>query len=604
MLRRYLFLLIASSLVWGCDRPPEQVTARDDQWLIDSASRLDAQFNACKKSDLETAATYAEQELELTRNSTYVKGQADANANLGFVHYYRNNFPEALNYYLAALEKYELVRDTSGIAHSSYVIGKIHRQQGNYQKALEYSFRSLELQRLRNNVGETSSVLNGIGNIYAVMHEYDTAILYYSQRIPMERLRGDSAGVASAYADLGAAYTAKGDAERGLAYHLIALEKLKPVHIDSSTWYLQKFKAGVLIDVAHDYFQLHDFSGAIASAEESIRLATQVNARKEKRSAYKTLAELYGATGNDAKQLLFLEAYIALNDSLLSEEGLKQIADAEARYEVARKEKEVAVLNASNATLQLSLEQEESTRNIILLIGGSLLLLGGAGAFIIHTRNRLRSKQQEFRAMIDGEEKERKRIAMELHDGLGQLLSAARLNVSGLEENIVKEDDAVLKNSLSLIDDACSEVRNISHNLMPAALIRMGLVAALRELAAKVTHSGKLRVTFSHELYAGKLSDTEEITLYRIVQEIVNNAVKYAQASEIGITLSGERVIHVTVRDNGIGMKPGQEFSGNGIGWQNMRSRVELLNGKMQINAAPGQGTAVHITIPTNDVRA
>lgn len=603
MLRCCFFLFVVSLVVWGCTDPPGQTAGLGNQGLIDSAEVLHAQFNRHKKSDLDVAAGIAEQQLEFTRNSSYTKGQADANANMGFVHYYRNNFPEALNYYLASLEKYELIGDTSGIAHSSYVIGKIHRQQGNFQKALEYSFRALELQRLQKNTGETSSVLNGIGNIYAMMHEYDTAILYYTQRIPIERLRGDSAGVASAYADLGASYTAKGDAERGLAYHLIALEKLNQLQIDSS-WYLQKFKAGMLIDVAGDYFQLHDYAGAIAAAEESMRLATQVNARKEKRTAYKTLAELYGATGSGSKQLEYLQAFITLNDSLLSEEGLKQMADAEARYEVARKEKEMAVLNADKATLQLSLEKEESTRNIILLTAGTLLLLGGAGAFIIHTRNRLRSRQQEFRAMIDGEEKERRRIAMELHDGLGQLLSAARLNVSGLEENIIKEDNVVLKNSLSLIDEACSEVRNISHNLMPAALIRMGVVAALRELAMKVTDSGKLRVTFDHEMYSGKLSDTEEITLYRILQEIVNNAVKYAQASEIGITLSGERVVHATVRDNGIGMKPGQEYSGNGIGWQNIRSRVELLHGKMEITSAPGQGTAIHITIITNETRA
>lgn len=598
---RYLILLLLVFCLFSCDEPVPVSGDEPRNPLIDSAEKYKELFLKEKKADIDLASAYADKVLYYSEQANYAQGIADGHAFTGYASYYNADYPEALEKYMIALTGYESFYDTAGIANSCYFIGKIHRMMFNFPEALQYANRGLTLDQQLNRSAEISSDLNGIGNIYAEMGKYDSAFSFFRRRVELEEQRGDSAGVASALADLAAAHTANGDAEAGLKFHLAALQKLDAAMKDSSTWYLQKFKAGVLNDMALDYFQVGDYGQSIRIAEEGLAIAASINARKEKRVAYKTLAELHGLSGREDIQMQYMEKYIALNDSLLNEEGQKRIANAEVRYHLAEKEAEIAKLDAINVQMQLESERDEEERRLMIIGAVILLLLIGAAGLILYTRNRMRYKQAQFRSMIEGEEAERKRIAMELHDGLGQLLSAARLNVSGLEESVKKEDDAILKNSLSLIDDACAEVRNVSHNLMPAALIKMGLIPALRELSAKISQSGKIAVSFSGDQFAGKLNSAEEISLYRIVQETVNNALKYSRAGNISISITGSAIITVVVHDNGIGMPDKTADSGYGIGWRNIHSRVELLNGTIAVNSAPGNGTTVTVTIQPSE---
>jgi signal transduction histidine kinase len=597
-LQKTAFFLVLLSILVGCRAPApiEQPVTHDE--FIDSATELNQLFISQRRNNLEQAMIYAQNELAISLPIGYRKGIAEGFQNTGFVHYYRNDLPEALDAYLMSLQHMEALKDSSGIAECSYVLGKIHREQGNYSKALEYSFRALEIRKAKKDVGGTSSVLNGIGNIYIAKKNYDSALIYFSQRMTLERMRGDSAGVASVYTDIGNVLTEKGNAEEGLASHLKALEKLEGMNKDSSVWYLLKFKSGVLIDLANSYLILQQYEPAISASKESLSLAVTTNARKEKRNAYKMLADIYRAMNNKQEEAVYLEYYVGLNDSLLNEESIKQVANADAKYESEKKKREIASLNEENALLDLERQRAEENKKMILIGVAAFLLLGGIIGWIVYSRNRLKQQQEQFRAVIEGEENERKRIAMELHDGLGQLLSAARLNVSGLEDNVAKEDDEVVRTSLSLIDDACQEVRSISHNLMPAALIRLGLVAALRELAAKTSQAGRVHVTVDHEKLAVKPANDEEIALYRIIQEVMNNALKHAAANTINVKLMsiGGEVI-VTISDDGAGMNLQQIESSSGIGWKNIRSRVQLLQGKLDIRSAPGKGTTVEIRI-------
>ena len=594
---RYLLLLLPAFVLVRCGDPAPAASDEPRDARIDSAVKYDSLFMREKKNDLDLASEYADKVLAYSTDAGYQQGIANGHAYTGFVQYYRGDYPKALETYMLALGEYEAIKDSAGLARTSYFIGKIHRMMHSYDEALRYAKRACELDQKLNRHTELSSDLNGLGNIYAGMGLYDSAFRYFAQRITLEEQYGDSAGVASALGDMAAAYTAKGDAAKGLEYHLKALKKLEPVKIDSSTWYLLKFKAGLLNDMAGDYFLLGDYGQSIKTAEEGLAIVKQINARKEKRLAYKTLAELHGLTGREDLQMQYMELYIALNDSLLNEEGQKRIAEAEVKYRVAQDRAKIAQLDADNAKMELEVQSEKDQKIMILIGSLAFAILVGAGGLLIYARNRMRYKEQQFRAMIEGEESERRRIAMELHDGLGQLLSSARLNVSGLEESVKKEDDAILKNSLSLIDDACTEVRSISHNLMPSALIKLGLVPALRELATKTSQSGKIAVTVSAEQFTAQLNNAEEIALYRIIQETVNNALKYSRAAGITITLRGGTEVSAVVHDNGIGLPKESSGQGYGIGWRNIRSRVELLRGKLDVHSAPGDGTTVTITI-------
>jgi signal transduction histidine kinase len=299
----------------------------------------------------------------------------------------------------------------------------------------------------------------------------------------------------------------------------------------------------------------------------------------------------------DARSALdFQQRYTALHDSLLNEDNQSRVAHLEESYRVATKERQVAEVSAERNALQLRVK--ENNQRLMAVIGSALLvlLLAGAITWALLARARLRRQREQFATVIATEENERKRIAMELHDGLGQLLATARLHLSGIETPTGKP---ALDNSLQLIDDACREVRGISHNLMPVALIRSGLERALRDLASRTSVGGLLQVQFSIVGEAFREPDSNTaVALYRIVQEIVANAIRHASPSQIQIELgSSDGRLTLTVKDNGKGTDVQRLASGNGIGWKNIQSRVALLQGQLLVDSQPGQGTLYRITI-------
>ncbi|NJK86477.1 MAG: sensor histidine kinase [Bacteroidales bacterium] len=204
--------------------------------------------------------------------------------------------------------------------------------------------------------------------------------------------------------------------------------------------------------------------------------------------------------------------------------------------------------------------------------------------------------------MIDAQEMERKRIAADLHDSVGQMLSLSKLHMSEISEVIAADlpsEKDTAENAMRLIDEACQEVRNISHNLMPGALIKLGLVPAVRELIRKAGHSKTIRFNFSSDLDEKRLDEKVEISLYRIVQEIISNILKHANASEVTITIKNaeENSIQLNISDNGNGFDTAILDSVTGIGWKNIYSRLAMMNGKMNIQSQLNSGTSITIRI-------
>ncbi len=221
--------------------------------------------------------------------------------------------------------------------------------------------------------------------------------------------------------------------------------------------------------------------------------------------------------------------------------------------------------------------------------------------FKIKIRENEIMQASRMNAIIETEEKERKRVAGELHDSLGQMLSTARLNVSSLSGSIPKDDEVVLATSLKIIDDACEEVRNISHNMMPTALIRLGLIPAIEEMVSEINGSNQLAAQFITNTTM-RFSETKEITIYRIVQEVVNNMIKHAKASEIVISMNlVDEKIQLSIKDNGTGFDTILVSQSTGLGWKNIYSRVGMLEGTINIDSFPGNGTTVNVFFPSSN---
>lgn len=246
-------------------------------------------------------------------------------------------------------------------------------------------------------------------------------------------------------------------------------------------------------------------------------------------------------------------------------------------------------------------DQDQAYYNSVIIIA---LMIGIIIAYFIITiiryhRRYIRLQKERIRAEITIQENERKRIANDLHDSLGPLLSAVKLNINSVEVQN-QQDQLVIDKTGRYLDDIISSLRQISYNLLPHTLERRGLIEALREFTNQVNQHQRLRI----QLYVLKdenvLSKEKEIHVFRMVQEIVHNTIKHAQAKNLQIGLSQEGgYLLIFSKDDGQGFDIDKiRSTSSGLGLKSLESRSEILNGVLSLESKAGQGTNYFIKIP------
>lgn len=301
---------------------------------------------------------------------------------------------------------------------------------------------------------------------------------------------------------------------------------------------------------------------------------------------------------------------IALTDSIYQAEKEERIRELNTKYETIEKER---ALQAK----KIEVIKRTSQRNTLLGLAAALLLVGGVTVFSLRRQIKL-SKQlhqqkaeianqkiQQLRqeqkylaiqSMVAGEEAERSRLAKELHDGLGGMLSNLKLTLSS---RLGHSDNTASADSVAIVDRASSELRRIAQNMMPESLARFGLIQALEDLVGEIPASTGMQASFQHFNVQEPLPTTFILPLYRIVQELLNNVIKHAKASEVLIQLiQRDQALYLTVEDNGAGMKWSDAVQKGGQGLRNIQSRVEFLKGNLQVESTEKTGTSVNIEIP------
>ena len=203
--------------------------------------------------------------------------------------------------------------------------------------------------------------------------------------------------------------------------------------------------------------------------------------------------------------------------------------------------------------------------------------------------------------MIVAEENERKRIAADLHDGVGQMMSAAKMNLSAFENDIPFTNDGQkqsFEKIISLVDESCKEIRAVSHQMMPNALLKSGLASAIKEFIDKID-TRVLKVNLHSEGLNERLDGNVETVLYRVIQECVNNVIKHSGANSLDISLIKDADgIAATIEDNGKGFNAKDKEKFEGIGLKNILSRIGFLKGTVDFDSSPGKGTLVAIHVP------
>jgi signal transduction histidine kinase len=214
-------------------------------------------------------------------------------------------------------------------------------------------------------------------------------------------------------------------------------------------------------------------------------------------------------------------------------------------------------------------------------------------------------KLMAAQSVMVGQEKERERIARELHDGIGVLLSTASIHFSSVEEKADKETSEMLNKANKLLKDASKEVRQISHNMMPGVLSKFGLREAIEDLCDDVEDASKIKVNLALTCGKERLSENMEIMIYRVIQEMLNNTIKHAKASVIDLMIKRDPdTITIKCSDNGIGFEEGKLPPGKNLGLSGIQSRVEYLGGTVELKSDLNKGTRYLINIPLNNITA
>jgi len=523
-------------------------------------------------------------------------------------------YSEAMLCYLNGLKIEEKRGDEKRIADLSDCLGVVYYNIEVFDKSMAYHQKALDLyMAVQNNPG-VARALSHLGSLHCSRHfceprneeekliDFNTAISYLEKSINKYSLIGDERGIASCNQNIAAVYSQMGKPEAALGYIQKSIDFFR--QSDDPDGF-----TSALYTMGKTYVSLNEYDKAIKAFKESEETGLKHNMTEGIQYLYEAIAYPYYAIGDYKNAYLYYIRYMTIRDSIYNTEKSRQIIELETKYQSEVKE---------NKILRLTSEKRRRN-NILYLLTGVIILLGLSINYYIRLLRKKRiiadqnieirekkiaelEKERLYlaaRSVMEGEEAERSRLASDLHDGLGGLLSGIKINLSSMKENavITHENVNAFNHALSLLDTSISELRRIAHNMMPETLNHYGLKTALEDFCTQVSPAGQ--PVLELQFFGDEIRFTKEIelTMYRIVQELVNNALKHSGATQINIQLFSEpKRLFAQVTDNGKGFDPAMiEKERKGKGIDNIRDRVTAINGKFEIWSQPGQGSEITV---------
>lgn len=324
------------------------------------------------------------------------------------------------------------------------------------------------------------------------------------------------------------------------------------------------------------------------------------------------MARFYEESGDLKNGLKYYKEYKEIADSLASAQNKAYATEQEVKFETAKKENQISQLEAEKKIQALRLK-EKNIWNYILAASALIAVIIALLSYRTFSQKRklqqLRINELEAEkqltateAVLKGEEQERTRLAKDLHDGLGGMLSGIKYSFNTMKGNLIMtpENAQAFERSMDMLDSSIREMRRVAHNMMPEALVKFGLNAALNDFCNDINQTGALQIHYqSIGMDNSVIDQTTSITIYRIIQELINNTLKHAQAKNAIVQVSkNENGISITVEDDGKGFDTSLLTRSKGIGWSNIQNRVEFLKATMDVQSSADKGTSVQVDIP------
>lgn len=560
---------------------------------------------------LDTSLLLNLQSVEVAREFGDKERLASCLNNVASSYFSMEKYDSAITYYLKSIDILEEIGYISKLSITYSNLVSLYDAIEDYQKAIEYSGKAIQLARENGDTWQLLAALNNSSGPLVRTGRYNEAINLLKEGIDISRELGDGFTLNSMLANLGDVYLRLNRFEEALEFYregLVLAEQVK----DS------KGMINHTRGFAYCYLNQGIFEQAMTYAKQSLGLAIEYNLPAQVQIGYLLVSDIYLARNNMPEYNRFRYKSDSIDEVINRDKLRKNLQDLEEKYQARLREQQIVSLENESTVQKL---KYRSALFILLSIAGVMftvivisllmlrnnrqrrLILEKEGEIRQSRINELELEKQNIasEAVLKGQDEERTRLARDLHDGLGGMLSGIKFSFNHMRENLIMTPDNQLafERGIDMLDSSIRELREIAHNMMPESLLNFGLDSALNDLCKNITASGALAVDYqSFELGNLSTHQTITITIYRIVQELLNNIRKHASARRAFVQLIyREEKLVIIVEDDGIGLSVEDLDRATGIGWRNIRSRVDYIKGQIDIQSEKGKGTTVNIEL-------
>ncbi|MEO0571468.1 MAG: sensor histidine kinase [Bacteroidota bacterium] len=549
-------------------------------------------------NQLDSAAYHFQKSIVLFKSLDLNNKALAIGISLGAVQLRKGDYREAVNTLIEGASFFESIKDSVNMAKCYSNVSSAFGELADSKQAILFGEKALRIFKAKNMNTYAAITLPNLAGEFLKLGDTLKAKNYFLEAEELAKTRNDKFSLARIYNNLGNMYL-ETDHTQSEKYLTQALEVRKKTKNNDGIGTLYN-------NLGYLYLQKGTPKKALPFLERALNDSKGSN----KIIVLNNLSQVSHAIGNYKKGLRFSKQMSLLNDSVHKVEIQNAIAEISTKYETEKKEKEI--LNLKNTNLETDIKRKRN-RNLLYTVLGILLVgLILAYSWIKNSRKKrvIAEQQQELEsqkverllkeqeligldAMIEGQEKERQRIAEDLHDSLGGKLSALKLFV----EDVKKTDEVLYEKIKTVLDESYEDVRDISHQKNIGAMIDKGLIPAVNIIANRLKSTKKLNVEVTNIDLKQKVKNFIELQLFRIIQELITNTLKHAKANTVSIQFSEENnTLNVVYEDDGIGYD--SKTTKAGVGLKNINNRLQKTGGSMVVDSNPGNGTTVILNVP------
>jgi two-component system, NarL family, sensor kinase len=558
------------------------------------------------QSDYNKALEYYYHALQLSIKYNLGNQIAMANNNIGVIYANLGYHTDALNYMLKAKSLHEQGKVSVQYANNLNNIAVIYLNVEAFETAKNYFDIAYHIYQKTDHQTGVGSVSTSFISYFQKVNIPDSAEFFFNQAIIIGTQLGDHYIISNAFLEKGNLFAALNEPRNAIAYYLKSDSIASQIKLSQA-------RSQAQIKIAKTYLDMKELDSAYTFARSAYDIALEIGNKKHEYVANEVFSLIYQEKQEFEKALNHRNLAIEQKSEFQTQSHANQMYRLEIEELSRNKEKQQIFIAEQN----MRIASQRNQLHIAIVSFFALLIVLSFIYYYLFNKSRQKQTKQTYenkirhslemtKAVLEAEIQERKRIGMELHDGLGPLLGLVKLNIT----NILREDglspnkrEELLISAATNLDDILKEMKNISKNLAPIVLIEKGFESAVKDLVMRLQNLKYFDVHLSMNGWDGKVAPFVEHSLYRTVLEVINNIISHAKASVVNIeVLKNGKEISIIIEDNGVGFDSSTSKN-NGLGLKNAATRIEGLEGKFFIDSMPDRGTIIIIELPNGEFK-